>query len=255
MEFRETWNGKSYTQIPDTVLERVSGSLKAAYIYAKIKMLAGKIYIREAWVKNPYTGKQEMSIDTFSDTTTELEQAGLIRKVKEDVGTQYKANRYEIVPLSTGYKSVYYDFINHTELSADAKGLAILMSLLKFIPKSNNAIGKAVGISGKTVKKYLAELITYGIYDPQAHILNEDCFPFYRQVREKRAKKQIEAYKQWIQLDDNQVPANLRRQLAYVQSLPESLASQARIWEKVSAGLWATEKTKDEKKENKPIIL
>ncbi|MBQ7530990.1 MAG: hypothetical protein IJT12_04725 [Paludibacteraceae bacterium] len=243
MEFTRTLNGKSYVQIPDEVLEKELGSLKAVYIYAKILMLTswgerkGKkiTYNRESWVTNPISGKKEMSIDTLSDITNRLEQAGLIRKEKQDVGTQYKANRYEIIPFDGNYKTVMYDFINHTELSPDAKGLAILMSLLKFIPKSNSAIGKALGISGKTVKRYIAELEKYGIYCKDVRQLNQDCFPFWKQVNDKKMKWTRALYESELAcidtLDKEQVPTIERckqwKMTEWISHLNESMDVQA----------------------------
>ena len=265
MQFDDKWESKSYVRIPDLLLNADLKSLKAVYIYAKIMMLQGKTYAREAWVTNPCNKQKEMSIDTLSDITEKLEKAALIHKVKQNVGTQYKANRYEILPITGNYKPVYHDFINHTELSADAKGLAILLALLKDVPASDNAIANAVGYSRKTVKKYLDELIRYGIFDPDTKLLNEQCFPFYKLVRDKKAKALIDDYQQCLSIPDNQLTEAYKRQLDYVKSLPESLASQARIWRKITMGLANKSKKIDKTSSNnlphdanckiKPIIL
>ena len=151
---------QSFVHMPELVLEKKL-SLRAVYMYAKMLMFASKevvVYNRKCWVTNPTSRKQEMSEDALSDITKRLVQAGLIRVVPvETKKSKYKTNTYEIVPYEAYYKPVTFDFINLTELRAEAKGLAILMCLLKNIPQSASAIGNAIGISYKTVKKYLLQ--------------------------------------------------------------------------------------------------
>lgn len=212
---------QSFVHVPEMVLEKKL-SLRAVYVYAKMQMFSEKdvVYNRKCWVTNPYSRKQELSEEALSDITKKLVEAGLIRVVPvETKKSRYKTNTYEIVPFEGYYKPVMYDFINHTELRAEAKGLAILMSLLKFIPKSASAIGKAIGISGKTVKKYLAELEATGVYSPETRLLNEDYFIYKKQVEDKRLKKVIEEYKYWIQVPDKQLPERIKRQREYVIKL------------------------------------
>ena len=167
---------QSYVHVPEVVLEKKL-SLRAVYMYAKMQMFSEKdvVYNRKCWVTNPYSRKQELSADALSDITRRLTEAGLIKIVPvETTKSRYKTNTYEIVPFEDYYKPVAFDFINHTELSAEAKGLAILMSLLQYIPKSASAIGKAIGISSKTVKKYLAELEAAGIDNTERRRRKED---------------------------------------------------------------------------------
>ena len=245
---------QTFQQIPDVVLEKqkgaLKGSLKAVYMYSKLLMLHDKVYSREAWITNPVSKQKEMSIDTMSFITGRLEMADLIRINRLEIGGDWPVNSYVIVPYEGYYKPVYNDFINHPGLSADAKGLAILLSLLKFIPKSNNGIGKAIGINGKTVKKYLTELVSHGVYDPETRLLNEDYFPYYKQCNEKRMKPVIESYKESIQLDNSWRMGSSRaqKQLDYVRSLPAPVPVQALIWRKAEMGLLGIRKTEDEKK-------
>ena len=234
---------QSYVHVPEVVLEKKL-SLRAVYIYAKMKMLNGKVYDREAWVTNPYSRKQELSEDALSDITKKLVEAGLIRvRPVETTKSRYKTNTYEIVPYEDNYKPVMYDFINHTELSAEAKGLAILMSLLKYIPKSASAIGKAIGISGKTVKKYLAELEAAGIYNPETRLLKEDYFIYRKQVEEKRMKQAMDEYEEWLQIPDKKLPERIKRQRAYVIHLDVPEKVKAMIYSKsVATGLMGRKK-------------
>lgn len=252
MIVKEESNGISYKEIPEALLQRKIGSLKAAYIYVKMCMLVGRTYCREAWVTNPINHQREMSIDCLSDLTARLERAGLIRIAKQDVDTQYKANRYEIVPLDSRYKPVMHDFINHTELSADAKGVGILLGLLKTIPKSYSAIGKAIGINGKTVKVYLEELVQKGIFDPESRQLNVDCFPFWKQVNDKKMKPLIDTYNQAVEefqtTDDTPSDAGkLPKILDWIRSLNTSIEIQALLYRQAEAGLIGR-KTQDKRK-------
>ena len=221
-------------------------SLRAVYVYAKMQMFSEKdvVYNRKCWVTNPYSRKQELSEDALSDITKKLVEAGLIRvRPVETTKSRYKTNTYEIVPFEDHYKPVAFDFINHTELSAEAKGLAILMCLLKYIPKSASAIGKAIGISGKTVKKYLAELEAAGIYNPETRLLNEDYFIYKKQVEEKRLKQVMEEYEEWLQIPDKKLPERIKRQREYVIRLDVPEKVKAMIYSKcVSTGLMGRRK-------------
>lgn len=234
--------------VPELVLEKEL-SLRAVYMYAKMKMLNGKVYDREAWVTNPYSRKQELSEDALSDITKKLVKAGLIRvRPVETTKSRYKTNTYEIVPYEDLYKPVAFDFINHTELSAEAKGLAILMCLLKYISKSASAIGKAIGISGKTVKKYLAELEAAGIYNPETGYLNDVYFPFREQVRRKKIQSLMESYEEWLNMPDKKKTELIRHQLEWLKRLDASEESKARIFQmSVCTGLmgrhWKKEPT------------
>ena len=234
---------QSFVHVPEVVLEKKL-SLRAVYIYAKMKMLNGKVYDREAWVTNPYSRKQELSEDALSDITKKLVEAGLIRvRPVETTKSRYKTNTYEIVPYEDHYKPVAFDFINHTELSAEAKGLAILMCLLKYIPKSASAIGKAIGISGKTVKKYLAELEAAGIYNPETRLLKEDYFIYRKQVENKRLKQSMDEYEEWLQIPDKKLPERIKRQREYVIRLDVPEKVKAMIYSKcVSTGLMGRRK-------------
>ena len=72
-------------------------------------------------------------------------------------------------------------------------------------------------------------------------------------------------YQQCLSIPDNQLTEAYKRQLDYVKSLPESLASQARIWRKFTMGLANKSKKIDKTSSNniphdanckiKPIIL
>jgi DNA-binding Lrp family transcriptional regulator len=215
-------------------------------MYAKMQMFSEKdvVYNRKCWVTNPYSRKQELSEDALSDITKKLVEAGLIRvRPVETTKSRYKTNTYEIVPYEDYYKPVAFDFINHTELSAEAKGLAILLSLLKYIPKSASAIGKAIGISGKTVKKYLTELEAAGIYNPETRLLNEDYFIYKKQVEEKRQKQVMDEYEEWLQIPDKKLPERIKRQREYVIHLDVPEKVKAMIYSKcVSTGFMGRRK-------------
>lgn len=235
---------QSFVHVPEVVLEKKL-SLRAVYIYAKMRMLFNRgIYNRKCWVTNPNSRKQELSEDALSDITKKLVEAGLIRvRPVETTKSRYKTNTYEIVPFEGHYKPVMYDFINHTELSAEAKGLAILMCLLKYIPKSASAIGKAIGISGKTVKKYLAELEAAGIYNPETRLLKEDYFIYRKQVENKRQKQAMDEYEEWLQIPDKKLPERIKRQREYVIRLDVPEKVKAMIYSKcVSTGLMGRRK-------------
>lgn len=236
---------KSNVEMPEMVLEKKL-SLRAVYVYAKMLMFAEKdvVYNRKCWVTNPYSRKQELSEDALSDITKKLVKAGLIKIVPvETTKSRYKTNTYEIVPFEDHYKPVAFDFINHTELSAEAKGLAILMCLLQYIPKSTSAIGKAIGISGKTVKKYLAELEAAGVYNPETRLLNEDYFIYKKQVEEKRLKQAMDEYEEWLQIPDKKLPERIKRQRAYVIHLDVPEKVKAMIYSKsVATGLMGRKK-------------
>ena len=263
MVFSQTHEGKTYQKIPDAVLQKnieTLKSLKAVYMYAKILMLRDKVYKREYWVTNPISKEKEMSIDTMSFITGRLEMADLIRinKLEMEDKDMWPINSYEIVPYACGYKPVFNDFINHTGLSADAKGLGILLSLLKNIPKSNSGIGKSIGISDKTVKKYLAELTSSGIYNQVTHQLSEEYFPFNQQCRSKHENTILKAYNNWIQKTDNELPEREKRQRDYVLSIAESEKVKARIYYwSVMPGLMGRRQKEDEthRKQDEFIIL
>ena len=260
MLFSQTHEGHTWQPIPDAVLDKNLDSLKAVYMYAKIVMLRDKVYKREFWITNPISKKKEMSIDTMSFIVGRLEMADLIRINKLDIGNDWPVNSYEIVPQIGYYKPVYNDFINNPLLSADAKGLAILMSLLKDIPKSNRAIGKAIGFDGKTVKKYLAELEANGIYDKARRRLSADCFPYEVQCEEKRNKAVIEDYEAALSLDARSggkaFSTRLKRQLDYIQNLEVSPLQKAFIWRKAEAGLLDSGNAcKDIQKDRSEIIV
>ena len=225
---------QSYVHVPEVVLEKKL-SLRAVYMYAKMQMFSEKdvVYNRKCWVTNPYSRKQELSEDALSDITRRLTEAGLIKIVPVD----------EIVPFEDYYKPVAFDFINHTELSAEAKGLAILMSLLQYIPKSASAIGKAIGISSKTVKKYLAELEAAGIYNPETRLLKEDYFIYRKQVENKRLKQSMDEYEEWLQIPDKKLPERIKRQREYVIRLDVPEKVKAMIYSKcVSTGFMGRRK-------------
>jgi len=235
---------KSFVEMPETVLEKKL-SLRAVYIYAKMLMFAEKdvVYNRKCWVTNPYSRKQELSEDALSDITKKLVKAGLIKIVPiETTKSRYKTNTYEIMPFKGMYKPVAFDFINGN-LSAEAKGLAILMSLLQYIPKSASAIGKAIGISGKTVKKYLTELEAAGVYNPETRLLKEDYFIYRKQVENKRLKKAMDEYEEWLQIPDKKLPERIKRQREYVIRLDVPEKVKAMIYSKcVSTGLMGRRK-------------
>jgi DNA-binding Lrp family transcriptional regulator len=235
---------KSFVEMPETVLEKKL-SLRAVYIYAKMLMFAEKdvVYNRKCWVTNPYSRKQELSEDALSDITKKLVKAGLIKIVPvETTKSRYKTNTYEIMPFKGMYKPVAFDFINGN-LSAEAKGLAILMSLLQYIPKSASAIGKAIGISGKTVKKYLTELEAAGVYNPETRLLNEDYFIYKKQVEEKRLKQAMDEYEEWLQVPDKKLPERIKRQREYVIRLDVPEKVKALIFSKsVVTGLMGRRK-------------
>ena len=219
--------------VPELVLEKKL-SLRGVYMYAKMQMFSEKdvVYNRKCWVTNPYSRKQELSEDALSDRTKKLVEAGLIKIVPvETTKSRYKTNTYEIVPYEDYYKPVAFDFINHTELSAEAKGLGILMALLKEIPKSNSGIGKAIGVSGPTVKKYLAELIEAGIYDIEKRQLNEAYFPFREQVRKKKMQPRMENYEEWLNVPDKMKSERMRRQIEWLKRLDVSEESKALIFD------------------------
>lgn len=236
---------QSYVHVPEVVLEKKL-SLRAVYMYAKMQMFSEKdvVYNRKCWVTNPYSRKQELSEDALSDITRRLTEAGLIKIVPvETTKSRYKTNTYEIVPFEDYYKPVAFDFINHTELSAEAKGLAILMSLLQYIPKSASAIGKAIGISSKTVKKYLAELEAAGIYNPETRLLKEDYFIYRKQVENKRLKQSMDEYEEWLQIPDKKLPERIKRQREYVIRLDVPEKVKAMIYSKcVSTGFMGRRK-------------
>lgn len=233
----------SFVQIPEVLLKKNLG-LRAVYMYAKMLMLNGKVYDRKSWVTNPISKQKEMSIDALSDITKRLEDAGLIRVVPvETKKSRYMTNTYEIIPQPGYYKPVSNDFINCTS-SAEAKGLAILMSLLKEIPTKDSAIAKAIGVSTCTVKKYIYELEMDWTYLREDKLLYEDHFPFYRQVREKRerrARKLLEEYRECMRFfpDAESVPtAYYKRTMDWLRrkNIPDEV--KALIWQKVLAGVW-----------------
>lgn len=235
---------QSYVHVPELVLEKKL-SLRGVYMYAKMRMLFNRgIYNRKCWVTNPNSRKQDLSEDALSDITRRLTEAGLIKIVPvETTKSRYKTNTYEIVPYEDHYKPVAFDFINHTELSAEAKGLAILMCLLKYIPKSASAIGKAISISGKTVKKYLTELEAAGVYNPETRLLKEDDFIYRKQVENKRLKQSMDEYEEWLQIPDKKLPERIKRQREYVIRLDVPEKVKAMIYSKcVSTGLMGRRK-------------
>jgi len=245
-----------YVKMPEEVLEKKLG-LKAVYMYAKLLMLPNKDCKREYWVTNPVSKKKEMSVDTMSTVTQALQRAGLICISKQHKGGDWPIDCYELAPITGHYKPVCYGFINHPELSADAKGMAILMCLLKYIPKSDSAIGKAIGISNKTVGKYMSELVSKGVYDRATHMLNEDCFPYHQQVNAKKMKSTIEDYEEGRQVKDK-LSVRLRRQLEYIESLDESMEVQALLFKQAETGVLGRRKRKeDERKarEDKLFII
>lgn len=234
---------QSFIQMPEVVLKKKL-SLRAVYMYAKMLMLNGKVYNRESWVTNPVTQKKKMSVDALSDIVKQLTDAGLIRVVPvETKKSRYKTNRYEIVPQPGYYKPVCHDFINEF-LSAEAKGLGILMCLLKEIPSSDSGIAKAIRVSTVTVKKYIYELEHGWIYYRDEKRLTEDYFPFYKQIREKRerrAQKLLEDFKLWMTVfedDNNQPTPYYKRTMEWLKrkNIPEEI--KAIIWRNVLAGTW-----------------
>ena len=249
---------RSYVKIPNVLLEKKL-SLRAVYMYAKILMLTGKgIYNRECWVTNRFSGKREMSIDALSDITRCLVEKELLRVVPQSVkGSAYKTNTYEQVPISGNYKPVYNDYINHVSLSAEAKGLGILLCLLKSIPTSNSGISKAIGISSKTVKKYIDELIESGIYIPETSSLDVDSFPYEEQVTAKSRKRYMDAYESWLRIPAEKLSKRERRQRAYLEKSEKSPIDKARIYvNTISTGLMGpSKKQKVDTTDKKDIIL
>lgn len=244
---------KSFVEMPEVVLEKKL-SLRAVYIYAKMLMFAEKdvVYNRKCWVTNPYSRKQELSEDALSDITKKLVKAGLIKIVPvETTKSRYKTNTYEIVPFEGYYKPVAFDFINGN-LSAEAKGLAILMSLLQYIPKSASAIGKAIGISSKTVKKYLAELETGWVYNREKNLLDEHCFPYNEQVKEKRERHEamvLEEYKEAISTIGKKRSSYSKHTMQWIQNLDEPDEIKAWIWRKATMGFWKVNQKERQKRE------
>ena len=261
MVFKQTNYGKTFQQIPDAVLKKnieTMKSLKAVYMYAKIVMLRERVYAREYWVTNPISKQKEMSIDTMSFITGRLEMVELIRinKLEPEDKDMWPINSYEIVPYTCGYKPVYNDFINHTGLSADAKGLGILLSLLKKIPKSYSGIGKAIGISDKTVKKYLSELTASGVYNPESRQLSDAYFPFGQQCRSKREKPIKQAYNEWIQKQDKELSPREKRQRDYVLCLAEPEEVKARIYYwLVMPGFMGRQQNEDERQRKQDELI
>ena len=257
MEFKER-----FIKMPESVLGKRL-SLRAVFMYAKMLMLHDKVYDREVWVTNPINGKKEMSVDALSDITKRLEKAKLIRVVPtETTKSRYKTNTYELIPQSGHYKPVSYDFINNCGLSAEARGLGILMGLLKKIPSSDSAIGKAIGVSTQTVKKYIYELEHFWIFNREVKLLNEECFPYYKQVRAKRerhAKQVLDDYKDWISMfeDANNEPTPYyKRSMEWLKRLHEPEEVKAMIWRKVMTGAWQLtkeDKIQLEAEKNKPV--
>jgi DNA-binding MarR family transcriptional regulator len=245
---------KSNVEMPEMVLEKKL-SLRAVYVYAKMQMFSEKdvVYNRKCWVTNPYSRKQELSEDALSDITKKLVKAGLIKIVPvETTKSRYKTNTYEIVPFEDHYKPVAFDFINHTELSAEAKGLAILMCLLQYIPKSASAIGKAIGISSKTVKKYLAELETGWVYNREKNLLDEHCFPYNEQVKEKRERHEamvLEEYKEAISTIGKKRSSYSKHTMQWIQNLDEPDEIKAWIWRKATMGFWKVNQKERQKRE------
>lgn len=239
-----------YIQMPEVVLGKKL-SLRAVFMYAKILMLRNKVYDRKVWVTNPINGQKEMSVDALSDITKRLEKAKLIRVVPtETTKSRYKTNTYELIPQSEPYKPVSYGFINECGLSAEAKGLGILMGLLKKIPSTDSAIAKAIGVSTQTVKKYIYELERYWIFNREVKLLNEECFPYYAQVRAKRerqAKQVLDDYKNWISIveDCNEPTPYYKRSMEWLRRLKEPEEVKAMIWRKVMTGAWRL--TKEDK--------
>lgn len=245
---------KSFVQVPEVVLKKKL-SLRAVYIYAKMLMLNGKVYDRKSWVTNPISKQQEMSVDALSDITKRLEDAGLIRLVPvETKKSRYKTNTYEIVPQQGYYKPVSNDFINDN-LSAEAKGLAILMSLLKEIPTKDSAIAKAIGVSTSTVKKYISELEVDWTYLREDKLLDEDFFPYYKQVREKRERrvqKLLKEYREWMGCfpEADAVPtAYYQRTMNWLRrkNIPDEI--KAWIWLKATMGFWKVSKKERQRRD------
>ena len=252
---------KTFQAIPEVVLEKqkgpLKGSLKAVYMYAKLLMLHDKTYTRESWITNPISKKKEMSIDTMSFITGRLEMSDLIQINRLETGGDWPVNSYVIVPYGGYYKPVYNDFINHPELSADAKGLAILLSLLKSIPKSYSGIGRAIGIDGKTVKKYLTELENAGVYDRSNRSLSAEYFPYETQCQNKRYKSVIANYETALSTEassPDMFQGRLKRQLDYVQRMDEPMAVKALVWRKAEMGLMGFHRPQIEDDEEYELI-
>ena len=102
------------------------------------------------------------------------------------------------------------------------------MSLLKSVPNGCTKLGRAIGICHKTVKKYLNELITYGVYDEDENLLDSTDFPYWEQVRakhEKQVQKVIEDFREWIaQIEDSPLvlPNYFTRTMAWIRGLDAS---------------------------------
>ena len=231
----------SFKRIPEELLKKDLKSLKAVYMYAKFAMLGRSPHKREYWITNPISREKEMSIDALSDVTKKLESAGLIHVEKIVLkGSEWPVNSYLVAPISGGWKPVEHDFINDATLSADSKGLAILMSLLKFIPKSLSGLSKQLKISVKTVKKYLAELIAAGVYDPKTRTLSEDDFPYRKQCREKRYSTLRASYESACAQQDSGVEwasKRMERQLRWVREMDAPESTKWQLWANAEWGL------------------
>ena len=251
---------QSFTQIPETVLKMKLGSLRAVYVYAKLAMLREHVYKRDVWVTNPISKQKEMSTDAFTDAVNRLEKAGLVKRMRIDVGSKYKENKYEIIPQGSYYKPVCNDYLNHPLLSPEAKGLGILMSLFKDVPKGYSQLAKATGISNKTVKKYLLELEHEGVYDANVNLLNGEYFPYWQHVnakREKKAQKIIEDFKTWISVQEegDAQPNYYTRMMEWVRRLKEPEEVKAYVWRKVICGLLRPGICQENKPETVPVRL
>lgn len=185
-----------------------------------------------------------MSVDALTDITKQLRESGLIEISKHLLGNaKYKTNEYVIVPFEGYFKPVMNDFINHTELSAEAKGLAIMLNLLKEIPTSCHAMAQAVGVSDKTVKRYKNELEEAGILTAEG--LSEEYFP--RLIEAARERKAEEIYNE---IKNPQYPwggERISKQIDWIDRLEVSYSQKARLAMRAEMGLLG------KKKEIRPI--
>lgn len=159
---------------------------KEVYLYAKIAKLNGKVYNRNIWRLNKTTKTEDFSEDTVTKYTSDLKARGYIdvKKVVKVEG-QLPTNKYTVKNIKDAWTAVYNDFIDLPFLSADEKGFAIKLNMLKFIPDSYSAVAKLTSTSDKTVKKYMETLKKQNI------IVDGKLSPVYFPEFEEKIEKTV----------------------------------------------------------------
>ena len=190
---------KTFQKIPKSLV-RSDIRPKEVYLYAKLAMLSnshlhydmntiGHIHWIDAnGVSHLKREMAKSSIELYVEHLKKLHFIKVGKFYKE--GMERAFNDYQQIDLKN-YESVTNDFINHTELSADEKGFAIILNLLGSIPASYRLMESKTGLDHKTCKKYYLALEAMGIIE-NGHLSNQ-YFPDnkeaeYRQRRDELLK-------------------------------------------------------------------